>query len=259
MHNKILFFSKSLRYWMDSVSYRKKYRHGNNAIDVLKNKYKGSPMLVIGNGPSLNKTPLEDFIDIPSIGMNKINLLFERTAWRPKYIVCTNNLVIRQNRSFFVDSTIPVFLSWKGRWFFKRANRNVVEYFLSLNLTKFSKDISMGVGSSGTVTYTALQFCYYMGANPVILFGVDHSFQCQGKPNEIVKMEGDDPNHFDPNYFAEGQKWGLPNFDRIKIAYRNAKNAFEKDKRLIYDATIGGKLDIFPKIGVEKARGICSL
>ena len=257
MLRSILIRSRPVRYLFDKITYR--CFSSRNSLSKLKNIYKGRPMLVVGNGPSLNKTPLDDFSAVPSIGMNKIFLLFPCVKWRPNLVVCTNNLVIKQSWQFFIRSNIPTFLSWKGRWFIDRKERNSFNYFLSLSSRKFSHSPLEGVGSAGTVTYTALQFAYFMGANPVILFGVDHSFSCKGKANEIVKMEGSDPNHFDPNYFAERQKWGLPNYELSELAYRNSKDAFEKDGRHVYDATINGKLDIFPKIGVEEARGICSL
>jgi hypothetical protein len=80
-------------------------------------RHKGGPILVVGNGPSLNETPLEEFADLPAIGMNKIDLLFSRTTWRPSLIVCVNNLVAQQNRAAFAAIDIPVFLAWKCRWF----------------------------------------------------------------------------------------------------------------------------------------------
>ena len=259
MLTNFMLSSIGLRYYLDSLLYNIRYSAGNRQLEILKNICPGKPILVIGNGPSLNKTPLKEFAKITAIGMNKINLLFDNTSWRPNFIVCTNNLVIRQNRTFFRKSDIPVFLSWKGRWFLGTGKSREVGYFLSLNSSDFSRDLSVGVGSAGTVTYTALQFAYYMGADPVILFGVDHSFNFEGKANEIVKMKGIDPNHFDPNYFANNDRWGLPNFERIELAYRNAKAAFEGDNRKIYDATIGGKLQIFEKISVERAKQLCGI
>ncbi len=259
MLTKLVLSTRGFRYWVDSILYHLRYRHGNKRLEVLKNRYRGRPILVVGNGPSLNKTPLDDFRKVFSIGMNKIFLLFPRVKWRPNIILCINNLVIQQSWPDLLKSGIPTFLSWKGRWFIDRSSRKSFNYFLSLPSSDFSSNPLDGVGSAGTVTYAALQFAYFMGANPIILFGIDHSFNCSGTANEIVKMEGPDPNHFDPNYFADGQNWGLPNYQTSELAYRNAKAAFEADNRKIYDATIGGKLDIFPKISVNEARQICNV
>jgi len=78
--------------------------------------------------------------------------------------------------------------------------------------------------------------------------GVDHSFTTQGKPHAEIVSQGDDPNHFSPIYFGKGFKWHLPDLGTSEIAFRLARQAFEADGREIVDATIGGKLTIFPKV-----------
>lgn len=256
MIKRIILLTRPVRYYFDSLTYIRK-----NKINPL-TKLKGanlSPMLIIGNGPSLNTTPLDRFIGITSIGMNKIDLLFDKVNWRPDLIICTNNLVVKQHYKKFIENEIPVYLSWKSRFFIEKKIRYKFSYFLSLPSQNFSKDITQGVGSAGTVTYSALQFAYYMGANPVILFGVDHSFRADGKSNEIERRKGEDINHFDPNYFKEGSFWGIPNLELSEIGYRLAKAAFESDGRRIYDATVNGQLDVFPKISVDEAKKLCNI
>jgi len=254
---QLLSATRPMRYWMDGVSFKRSpVRHH---LKDLRDACAGKPMLVVGNGPSLNDSPLDEFSAIPAIGMNKIDLLFGRVKWRPSMIVCINNLVIKQHWRSFVQSEIPVYLSWKGRWFVKRKFRGDVKYFLDLLSPEFSTDLLDGVGMGGTVTYTALQIAYYMGANPVILFGVDHNFAFEGKPLEYSKRKGADQNHFDPNYFKEGDWWGLPDLEASELGFSYAKAMFEKDGRNIYDATIGGKLDIFEKISVSKAKSLCGI
>jgi hypothetical protein len=58
---------------------------------------------------------------------------------------------------------------------------------------------------------------------------------------------GDDPNHFAPNYFGKGFRWHLPDLEGSELAYRVAKHIFAMNGRKIFDATINGKLDVFPK------------
>jgi len=43
------------------------------------------------------------------------------------------------------------------------------------------------------------------------------------------------------------------------LAYGNVKDTIESDDRKIYDATIGGKLEIFEKISVDRARDLCGV
>ncbi len=245
--------TRRLRYEFDRFTFEKSGR--SKRAQVLKDVHKDRALLVVGNGPSLRETPLESFDGVPSIGMNKINLLFDRTTWRPNYILCTNNLVAKQNQTFFANTDIPVWLSWKTWVFLSWQARRSVEFFLSLPNSGFSRDFSRGLGSAGTVTYAALQLAYYVGADPVIILGVDHncSIGRTSRSNDIVRMTGEDVNHFHPHYFAKGQYWGIPNLELSEVGYRAAQDAFDADGRRILDATIGGKLKVFPKISLNEA------
>ncbi len=77
---------------------------------------------------------------------------------------------------------------------------------------------------------------------------MDHNFTTKGKPNTTVVSEGDDPNHFSPAYFGKGFRWQLPDLETSEVAYRMARQAFEKHNRRVLDATIGGKLTVFDKV-----------
>ena len=65
--------------------------------------------------------------------------------------------------------------------------------------------------------------------------------------DELVS-QGDDPNHFAPNYFGTGFKWQLPDLKGSERAYRMARQAYEAAGRSVVDATVGGKLTVFPKV-----------
>ncbi len=86
----------------------------------------------------------------------------------------------------------------------------------------------------------------------MVLIGVDHNFVTKGKPNTTVVSEGDDPNHFHPAYFGKGFRWQLPDLETSELAYGLAKQAFEADGRQIVDATVGGKLTVFPKVKYDE-------
>ena len=247
-----------IRYWVEKKLYnRSKNKKYPDKLRELRDIYRNKPLLIIGNGPSLNETPLDNFINIPAIGMNKIDLLFSKVKWRPSLILSSNPLVVMQNQEFYGSTKIPVFLSWKNRWLMKKLNRQSVGYYLQVNTEEFLTDFSSGVGAGATITYAAMQLAYYAGANPVILFGIDHSFAAKGPANKVVKSKEDDKSHFDPNYFGKGTMWQLPDLEFSERAYSRAKKAFEKDGRTIYDATINGKLKIFDKISVEQAIKLC--
>lgn len=115
----------------------------------------------------------------------------------------------------------------------------------------FSGDVTGRVFEGSTVTYVAMQLAHYMGFREVILLGVDHSFSTKGRPNETVVSEGGDPNHFSDQYFGRGFRWQLPDLEASEKAYAMARDYYQASGRRILDATVGGKLDIFPKIQLE--------
>jgi hypothetical protein len=218
-----------------------------NDYSVL-DKFKGNDCLIVGNGPSLNKTEL-DRIQMPSIGMNKINMLFERTSWRPDAIVCVNGLVIQQNEIFFNTTEIPLVLPIKA-WYLgikKRPNVIFIKISNSLNFVDNFKK-SFGIGS--TVTYTCFQIASSLNVKSINIVGVDHFFKLdenkKNKEHSIEVLKGDDKNHFDPNYFKD-KLWGLPDLDGSEKAYKLAKNYFDLKMIPIVDYTIDGKLTTFKK------------
>jgi hypothetical protein len=112
----------------------------------------------------------------------------------------------------------------------------------------FQRNACRPLWQGATVTFVAMQLAYHLGFDKVILVGVDHSFTMQGRPHETVISQGDDPNHFSYDYFGKGFKWQLPDLETSEIAYRMARQAFESSGREIMDATVGGKLTVFPKV-----------
>lgn len=245
-----------LRYGVDALLYDNEAHRAS--IEALRGVARGKPVLVVGNGPSLNHTPLNDFAGVRSIGMNKIDLLYDRVAWRPDFVCCINIPVARQHARQIVDANQHAFFSWKTRLVMDRSTRARAHFFVERPYRPFSTDVSQYVAAAPTVTYTALQFAYWMGADPVVIFGCDHSFKYEGGPSTYEKMSGDDPNHFDPNYF-KGRYWGTPDYVAMEACYAEARQAFEADGRKVYDATIGGKLQIFEKISLGRAKEICGV
>ncbi len=99
-----------------------------------------------------------------------------------------------------------------------------------------------------TVTYVALQIAFYMGFSEVVLIGIDHDFKKKGIPHTLIVSDGDDADHFDIQYFPKGFRWQLPDLRTSEYAYTLARDAYRADGRQVLDATIGGKLNIFPKV-----------
>ncbi len=183
--------------------------------------------------------------------MNRIYLLFPEIGYPTSYYLAINTLVIKQCANEIMALDIPHFVSWRGRkWL--RPDPDVIYFDTDYtDPPTFSRDVSGRIFEGSTVTYVAMQLAYHMGFEEVILVGVDHSFTTKGKPNVTVVSDGEDPNHFSVEYFGKGFRWQLPDLDASERAYLMAREAFEASGRRVLDATIGGKLEIFPKIQLE--------
>ncbi len=217
-------------------------------LEKFHNIHLGKRCFIMGNGPSLKKTDLSKLKNEFTFGMNRIYLAFEDLGFQTSYYVSVNDLVIEQCAEDIMKLNLPRFVSWRSgkKWL---TNQDDL-YFLYTTYTepKFAKNIRNRLWESATVTYVALQLAYYMGFEEVVLIGVDHNFETKGKANTTVVSQGDDPNHFHPEYFGKGFRWQLPDLDMSEIGYLLARKAFEEDGRKVLDATIGGKLTIFDKV-----------
>lgn len=225
------------------------YERNVNTVVNFKNNYQKKSCLIVGNGPSINNTPL-DKIKIPSFGLNKINLLFDKTTWRPNFIVCSNKHVVKQNINFYENTSIPTFIAFQSRYYLKKNKH--IHFYLNSYKNSFSNDASKIMFAGGTVTYSALQLAFFMGFEQIFLVGVDHNFVDKGPAHKLVKSSADDLNHFDKSYFGKGVSWQLPDLDMSEKSFKLADQFFRNHGRKVYDATINGKLDIFEKISINQ-------
>lgn len=227
------------------------YNNHRQKLTNYYNKFAGHDCFIIGNGPSLNKMDLTTLNNYYTFGLNKIFLIFQRVSLSLDFLVSVNPLVIQQSIDEFNKLKIPKFLSYVAA-----DGIDTFDEFTHFIYTKggleSSGDITKPINEGYTVTNVALQVAHFMGFNNVFLIGVDHSFKQQGNPNEKQVMQGEDVNHFDPNYF-KGHQWQLADLEGSELAYRNTKFFYERTGRKIYDATVGGQLQVFEKIPFETA------
>ncbi len=224
-------------------------------IASLKDTHKGERCFIIGNGPSLKNTDISKLRNEVTFGMNRIYLAFDEWGFRTSFIVAINDLVIEQCAEDFMTLNMPCFFSWRSRQNFPKTSiaKTQAPIFLHTTYTgpKFAADARGRLWEGATVTYICLQLAFHMGFEQAILVGVDHSFSSTGQPNTTVVSQGDDRNHFDPSYFGKGFRWQLPDLDTSEIGYQIAQQTFRTAGRQVLDATIGGKLTVFPKIDYD--------
>lgn len=230
------------------------FKHAGR-LERFRDLHAGQDCFIIGNGPSLRDMDLSLLNGYHLFGLNKIYLLLDRMKLDLSYHVAVNPLVIEQSIKEFEALNCPSFLSFRAAA--PCGNRFGNFYYLATDAPcSFYHDITKPLYEGYTVTYVALQIAFFMGFRRVFLIGVDHSFACQGNPNEQKYLAGDDPNHFDPNYFAN-KEWHLPDLEASELSYHMARFFYARDQREIMDATVGGKLQLFPKISFADALRLC--
>lgn len=240
------------------VSTRLNYKSDFSRLYRWKNRHKGQKCILMCNGPSLNKV---DFARVDTekyvfFGLNKIFLGFENLGIKPKYIACVNKKVLEQSSAMYNDLMVTKFIS--NRVEASLIPENPFTFHMNtVNLPKpnnrFNKNIIEYVHEGWTVTHAALQIIHYMGFDEVNIIGMDHNFKQHkdGLENQSSVIEGDDIDHFHPDYFGNGKEWDFPDLKNSEISYAAARKAFEEDGKKIFDCTIGGKCTIFDKVDIE--------
>lgn len=218
---------------------------------------RGKKAVIICNGPSLKKVNFDNLIDsdVYFFGLNKINLMFDSTTFRPDSIVASSQLVIEQNKDFYNETDIQLFLNSEKVSLIK-DRPNVIFLNYSSIPRKFARDCSISMFEGHTVTYTAMQLAFHMGFERVALIGCDHHFTSKGAANKTVQAGEFDLNHFHPKYFADGVKWDLPDLLGSEYHYDLADKIFREFGREIVNCTDGGKLEIFRRIPFEEFLGM---
>jgi len=229
-------------------------------LGVLKNKHKGQCCFVIGNGPSLQITDLDRLKSEITFASNKIYLAFDQTDWRPTYYVVEDSLVAQQNYDeinnlhgfpkFFpncMKQWAPVF---KNGIYYEVVWEDFYPQFPGFSINALDK---LYWGS--TVTYTCMQLACFMGIRKIYLIGVDFNFILPKRAGEEnrrrIYFSEDERNHFHQSYRKPGEKWHEPKLPYQEKAYLAAREAVRQIGGQIFNATRGGKLEVFPRVDVD--------
>lgn len=248
MKGKLIELLKVATYYprklLDFTLYHFFFKHKND-WSILE-QFSDKPVLIVGNGPSLNKTQL-DKLKKPfvSIGMNKINLIYSKSSWRPDIITCVNGFVINQNKEYFNETERPLILPVRSIYLGVKPRKNVLFVYLK-DQNKIEKNIQKVLSTGCTVTFTAFQIAAYLNPKSVNIVGVDHSFVIENDPHSVQKFKGDDVNHFSKDYF-KNQYWGVPDLEGSEELYQISKDYFDSIEVPITDYTVNGNLKIFNK------------
>lgn len=231
----------------------------------LHNRFAGERIFIMGNGPSLNRTPLEKLDGEFVFGLNRISLLFERVSWRPTFFTAFDVRVVPDNKDEFASLDVPhKFFSARYKPMLGERDNHFWHHtkgFYEGFESAFEPTVPFsGFGGGGTIGVIAIELAFFMGFREIYLIGTDVSYTIP----ESVKQSGDDifgdgvklqlesteddPNHFDPAYFGRGKKWHNPNVREMKIGFGRAAAYVERRGGRLLNATVGGELDQVTRI-----------
>lgn len=228
----------------------KKRANGKIDKDYLKlkeyqNIHKGERCFIIATGPSLILSDVEALQNEYTFSMNSICKLFDDTDWRPTYYVIQDHKVfdkLKDDKNFqSIEKKIVADFIFREQ---KIEKSDYIRYPLDhldhMDIKKhtlpqkFSDDAYVCVYDGWTVTYSAMQIAVYMGFTEIYLLGCDcdYSGDKQHFVDYGIKVTDNPENH-------------------MISAYQVAKEYADTHGIKIYNATRGGKLEVFERVNLD--------
>lgn len=228
--------------------FEKNIKYCNKQIIQYRKKHKDQRCFIVATGPSLSTQDLDKLNRNGEvcISMNRIYNIFERTEWRPDYYMIEDRIMIEDLRREIADLDLPVkFVPTVPECFWEQNNiKNVVQYQLALldageALPFFSSIAEQCIYEGTTVTYACIQMAVYMGFRDIYLLGVDFNYS-----NDLY----DEKNHFQGYQSDKRVRLNDVSPKQMEAAYRSARNYAKENGIHIYNATRGGKLEVFERV-----------
>lgn len=259
--NNIIFFTNYSNL-VNEVIYE--VNNGSAALKknvTLKDKYKNRRCVIIGNGPSLRIDDLNKLNSEITMGCNGIIQVLDYTKWRPTFFFCEDNTFLRENvkdeesLKKILGNCSYLVTNIKGSIYerYKLKYKNVFyTYFDFRDSMDFSEDICKRVSFCGTTLYSMMQFAVYMGITEIYLIGVDFSFRREISKNGKETINDNVCNHMNK---MDQVNAGVYHVDLIMEGYICAKRFCDEHGIKIYNATRGGKLEVFPRVDFDEVFG----
>lgn len=260
-HLNKLYEKKQL--WKKKRDFELRYkRRDTSRLAQLKDTKKGKRCFIIGNGPSLTIEDLERIGTEDSFAMNRIYQIFNQTKWRPTYYYSQDRETlddVSQDFQTVINECGLVILNSSAIHYFKMKDRPKKLNFAFINdrdrdvesgnrKPLFSSDITEQIYEGNTATYGCIQIAVYMGYSHIYILGVDHNYSITLNEDGTI-IENNDVKNYMPG--LEGRLTNLPVLDKATLAYRVAREECEKKGIGIWNATRGGKLEVFERISFD--------
>lgn len=225
---------------------------------IFKNMFKDRRCFIIGNGPSLTLDDLNKVSNEITMACNNAISLVGQCDWIPTCFFFEDHLFLEKfvkNKSDLMD------FSAKSKYMFTSIQGNVYEsigdsldnlyYYWTLKCDKqdlFSEEFDKYVYKMGTSLYAMEQLAVFMGIKEIYLLGVDYSFRQEVDATGKVTVNNDVKNHME---LMDQMNHGRYRTDLIMRAHLTAKEYADTHGVKIYNATRGGKLEVFPRVNLD--------
>ena len=240
-------------------------------IMEFKNKHLGERCFIVGGGASLEINDFNMITKEKTFAMNKIYKAFDKTEWRPTYYLTNDSVMTEKWRT--INNNIKGYKFFNFNNCFNEINKNKechlenANFFSLISIAherpeKYKKplfgiypDLFFG---GGTSTYSCLQLAVFMGFKEIFLMGIDNEYSVMSSNSgEIIFSENKD--HFTSEYHNDSlmEKYNKQGFfamnkDLVDAAYQSAKEYTESHGIKVYNATRGGRLDVFDRVDFDK-------
>ena len=225
----------------------------------MKDIHRGNRCFIIGNGPSLTAEDLTTLSDHGEItfAFNRIYHIFDQTEWRPTYYISQDGKMLKGcadevNRLDANIKFVPAELEWyEGIHIINAHLFHISNEEINENVPAFSENIANHICNSKTVVYTAIQIAVYMGIREIYLIGVDHHFHTSMNAKGEIVVDPAAKDYFSDKYNSDKDQLYIPNTDVSTLTFVAAKQYADAHSIRIYNATRGGKLEVFERVDFD--------
>lgn len=230
-------------------------------LAAFKGKYQGRRCFLIGNGPSLRPEDLTTLHQAGEItfAFNRVFNIFDQTPWRPTFYISQDEKMLGgcvdvvNSLKDMETKFIPIQLKWwHGIDIDQACHFNIVHQEVDdPEQFSFGDDISRGIYNASTGMYTAVQLAAYMGFTEIYLIGVDHHFRVSQNNQGQIVVDNTVKDYFTEQYNADKENLYIPNTEKSTLTYVAMKRHCEQRGIRVFNATRGGKLEVFQRVSFD--------
>lgn len=224
-------------------------------LEQYKNKFKGKRCFIVATGPSLCIEDVERLKNEFTFGVNTIFKMFNKTTWRPTfYCMCDPNFYNNYCKSYkldfgsfcvekaFITDYIKKKIKHLNQKFIQLVPVNYLDHFCKGQhySYKYTKNILYGHYNAQTVVNFCINLADYMGFAEIYLLGTDCSYsisQAYFDGSKNIQVTSVQMATLIQSSMIEG--------------YNFIKNKTQNSGLKIFNATRGGKLEVFPRVDFD--------